>query len=117
MSESGVPIHHFESVCRVQRGEHARCAMSTVEDGEKRLVGWDEICRHLNKRGRRTSKSYLQKLGRKSVGRFNSALIGYFGPHPVSTPRLAEDWWDNNLQPVSDIHQAAGPEPMEACAK
>jgi hypothetical protein len=42
----------------------------------------------------------MQKLGRRSVGGFNDALLGYHGVHPVSTERLAENWWDANLRSV-----------------
>jgi hypothetical protein len=74
--------------------------MQDAENGDRRLVGWGPITDHLNQSGRRVSKSTMQKIGRRSVGGFNDALLGYHGVHPVTTERRAEDWWDANLRPV-----------------
>ena len=86
---------------------------------ERRLVGWQAISDHLNKTGRKCSIYWLQRYGRRSVGGFDSGLIGYHGPHPVSVPSLAEHAWDSIVTPVAEIRQRqmAVHEQFEGCAK
>ena len=86
---------------------------------EPRLVGWKAIADHLTKTGRKTSKYWLEKYGRRSVGRFNDGLLGFRGRTPVTVPSLAERAWDAMVKPVADVRQqqTAGPAPMEGCAR
>jgi hypothetical protein len=83
-------------------------------NAEPRLVGWKAIADHLTKTGRKTSKYWLEKYGRQSVGRFNDGLLGFRGRTPVTTPSLAERAWDAMVKPVAKVrqNQIAVREPM-----
>jgi hypothetical protein len=86
--------------------------MKNETNGEPRLVGWKAIADHLTKTGRTTSIYWLQRYGRRSVGRFDAGLLGFHGPYPVTVPSLADAAWDEMVKPVADVrrHQSANQE-------
>ncbi len=79
--------------------------MENETNDEPRLVGWAAIANHLTKTGRKTTKYWLQRYGRRSVGGFDKGLLGFRGPYPVTVPSLAEAAWDEMVKPVAEVRQ------------